>query len=59
MMFSTLVIAAQLGAQGAPSVSTQRLVRPGAASDLQEGTPIIYNHTHTILILEQEFPNPS
>ena len=58
-MFSTLVIVAQLGAQGAPSVSTQRLVRPGAASDLQEGTPIIYNPTHTILILEQEFPNPS
>ena len=41
----------QLGAQGAPSVSTQRLVRPGAASDLQEGTPIIYKNTHTILIL--------
>ena len=49
-MFSTLVIAAQLGAQGAPSVSTQRLVRPGAASDLQEGTPIIYKNTHTILM---------
>ena len=49
----------QLGAQGAPSVSTQRLVRPGAASDLQEGTPIIYKNTHTILILGQEFPKPS